>query len=78
MYEWRKTDNRYFVHLKVFATEELWKLFETETFWDLTLVAKGFGTDSLEGDVNRDGFVNILDLVFVANQSEEVPKSYEA
>ncbi len=35
---------------------------------DLTLVAQGFGTDSLKGDVNGDGVVNVFDLVFVANQ----------
>ena len=35
---------------------------------DLTIIARGLGTDSLEGDVNGDGLVNILDLVFVANQ----------
>lgn len=35
---------------------------------DLTLVARGFGTDGLEADVNGDGVVNVLDLVFVANQ----------
>ena len=35
---------------------------------DLTIIAQGLGTDSLEGDVNGDGLVNILDLVFVANQ----------
>ena len=34
---------------------------------DLTIIARGLGTDNLEGDVNGDGFVNILDLVFVAN-----------
>ena len=34
---------------------------------DLTLVARGLGTDSLEGDVNGDGVVNVFDLVFVAN-----------
>ena len=34
---------------------------------DLTLVAQGFGTDSLKGDVNGDGVVNVFDLVFVAN-----------
>ena len=33
---------------------------------DLTIVAQGLGTDSLEGDVNGDGVVNILDLVQVA------------
>ena len=33
---------------------------------DLTLVAQGFGTDSLEGDVNGDGVVNVFDLVQVA------------
>ena len=37
---------------------------------DLTLVARGLGTDSLEGDVNGDGLVNVFDLVFVANQLE--------
>ena len=35
---------------------------------DLTLVAQGFGTDSLKGDVNGDGVVNVFDLVFVANE----------
>ena len=35
---------------------------------DLTIIARGFGTDSKKGDVNGDGLVNILDLVFVANQ----------
>ncbi len=35
---------------------------------DLTLVAQGFGTDSLKGDVNGDGVINVFDLVFVANQ----------
>ena len=35
---------------------------------DLTLVAQGFGRDSLKGDVNGDGVVNVFDLVFVANQ----------
>ena len=35
---------------------------------DLTLVAQGFGTDSLKVDVNGDGVVNVFDLVFVANQ----------
>ena len=35
---------------------------------DLTLVAQGFGTDSLKADVNGDGVVNVFDLVFVANQ----------
>ena len=35
---------------------------------DLTLVAQGFGTDSLEGDVNGDGVANVFDLVFVAGQ----------
>ncbi len=34
---------------------------------DLTIIARGLGTDSLEADVNGDGLVNILDLVFVAN-----------
>ena len=34
---------------------------------DLTIIARGLGTDRLEADVNGDGFVNILDLVFVAN-----------
>ena len=33
---------------------------------DLTIIALGFGTDSLKGDVNGDGVVNILDLVQVA------------
>ena len=35
---------------------------------DLTLVAQGFGSDSLKGDVNGDGVVNVFDLVFVANE----------
>ena len=35
---------------------------------DLTLVAQGFGTDSLKADVNGDGVVNVFDLVFVANE----------
>ena len=35
---------------------------------DLTIIARGLGTDRLEADVNGDGLVNILDLVFVANQ----------
>ena len=35
---------------------------------DLTLVAQGFGTDSLKADVNGDGVVNVFDLVFVANR----------
>ena len=35
---------------------------------DLTLVAQGFGKDSMDGDVNGDGVVNVFDLVFVANQ----------
>ena len=35
---------------------------------DLTIVAQGFGADSLKGDVNGDGVVNVFDLVFVANQ----------
>lgn len=35
---------------------------------DLTLIARGLGTDNLEGDVNGDGVVNVLDLVYVANQ----------
>lgn len=34
---------------------------------DLTIIARRFGTDSLEGDVNGDGVVNVFDLVFVAN-----------
>ena len=38
---------------------------------DLTLVAQALGTDSKKRDVNGDGFVNILDLVFVADQSDE-------
>ena len=33
---------------------------------DLTIIALGFGTDSLKGDVNGDGVVDILDLVQVA------------
>ena len=33
---------------------------------DLTLVAQGFGSDSLKGDVNGDGVVNVFDLVQVA------------
>ena len=35
---------------------------------DLTIIARAFGTDSLEGDVNGDGVVNVFDLVFVANE----------
>ena len=35
---------------------------------DLTIIAQGFGTNSLKGDVNGDGVVNVFDLVFVANQ----------
>ena len=35
---------------------------------DLTIIAQGFGTDSLKGDVNGDGVVNVFDLVFVADQ----------
>ena len=35
---------------------------------DLTIIAQGFGTDSLKGDVNGDGVVNVFDMVFVANQ----------
>ena len=35
---------------------------------DLTLVAKGFGTNKPEADVNWDGVVNVFDLVFIANQ----------
>ena len=35
---------------------------------DLTLIARGFGTDSPDVDVNGDGVVNVFDLVFVANQ----------
>ena len=35
---------------------------------DLTLVAQGFGADKKGIDVNRDGVVNVFDLVFVANQ----------
>ena len=35
---------------------------------DLTLVAQGFGTDSLKGDVNGDGVVNVFDIVFVAGE----------
>ena len=34
---------------------------------DLTLVAQGFGKDSLEADINGDGVVNVFDLVMVAN-----------
>ena len=37
---------------------------------DLTLVAQGFGTDSLKGDVNGDGVVNVFDLVFVAGEMQ--------
>ena len=33
---------------------------------DLTLVAQGFGKDSLEADINGDGVVNVFDLVQVA------------
>ena len=35
---------------------------------DLTIIAQGFGTDSLKGDVNGDGVVNVFDMVFVADQ----------
>ena len=34
--------------------------------FDLTIVAQGFGTDSLKADVNGDGVVNVFDLVQVA------------
>ena len=46
---------------------------------DLTIVAQGLGTDSLEGDVNGDGVVNILDLVQVAGAIERgaaAPSAY--
>ena len=36
--------------------------------FDLTIVAQGFGKDSLEADVNGDGVVNVFDLVFVAGE----------
>ena len=35
---------------------------------DLTLVARGFGTDEAGVDVNGDGVINVFDLVFVANE----------
>ena len=35
---------------------------------DLVVVVQGLGMDNLEADVNRDGVVNILDLVEVAGE----------
>ena len=35
---------------------------------DLTLVARGFGTDDPNVDINGDGVVNVFDLVFIANR----------